>query len=153
MLRRAAASGREGCSAAPRLGLKANAFSGNQQRVGRALGTFNPLFPRLNVEGQFIVPSNLLEPYPSVTVEPFEGLSIGLGWDFLWRESTQDASGRPTPLPRTAARQAGTPTARHGDPSGVFASDETMDKEQMMQVRPDQLWSKTSGWRSIPSRI
>jgi hypothetical protein len=69
MLRRAAASGREGCSAAPRLGLKANAFSGNQQRGGRALGTFNPLFPRLNVEGQFIVPSNLLEPYPSVTVE------------------------------------------------------------------------------------
>jgi hypothetical protein len=88
----------------PRLGLKANAFSGNQQRGGRALGTFNPLFPRLNVEGQFIVPSNLLELYPSITVEPFEGLSIGLGWDFLWRESTQDAIYGPPFLayPRTA---------------------------------------------------
>jgi hypothetical protein len=36
-----------------------------------------------NVAGQFIVPSNLLELYPSVTVEPFAGPSIGVGWDFL----------------------------------------------------------------------
>jgi len=63
-----------------------------------------------NVEGQFVVPSNLLELYPSVTVEPFAGLSIGVGWDFLWRESTQDAIyGPPFLAYRRTAQSTGRP--------------------------------------------
>src|SRR5262249_43904990 len=42
--------------------------------------------------------------FPSLRVEPLPGVSLSVGWDFLWRASRQDAVyGSPfTAYPRTA---------------------------------------------------
>ncbi len=76
----------------PRLGLKANIASGNGGGSGR-LGTFNPLYPMLPYFSQanLIVPANLFDVHPSLQVHPSDGLSLSVGWDFLWRESLSDA--------------------------------------------------------------
>lgn len=90
----------------PRLGLKSNYASGDAARGDGRLGTFNPLYPRLPYfsEATLIAPANLIDVFPSLRVEPLPGVSLMLGWDFLWRASLQDAVyGSPfTVYPRTA---------------------------------------------------
>lgn len=77
----------------PRLGLKADIASGDDNPADGKVGTFNPLFPKLAYfnEATLFAPANFYDVYPSVTVHPTEKLSITIGWDFLWRESTRDA--------------------------------------------------------------
>lgn len=57
------------------------------------LNTFNPLFPKLAYfsENALIVPVNLLNVYPYLNLELMAYVEFGMGWDFLWRYSTQDA--------------------------------------------------------------
>lgn len=90
----------------PRLGLKANYASGDSARGDGRLGTFNPLYPRLPYfsEATLIAPANLIDIFPSLRIEPLPGVSLSIGWDFLWRASRQDAVyGSPfTAYPRTA---------------------------------------------------
>ena len=88
----------------PRLGLKANYYSGNPQRGGRTLGTFNPLFPRLHRETFLIVTANYYDFMPTLRLHPTDSVTIEVGWDFLWRSSTQDALYGPpfVAYPRTA---------------------------------------------------
>lgn len=74
----------------PRLGLKANIYSGNPQRGGSVLGTFNPLFPRLNRETTLLVTANYYDVLPTLRLRPIDSLTVEFGWDFLWRQSTQD---------------------------------------------------------------
>jgi len=77
----------------PRLGLKANIASGDQNPGDGTLGTFNPLFPKLGYfsEAALVAPSNFFDVQPSLTVAPLDNLTISLGWDVLWRETTGDA--------------------------------------------------------------
>jgi hypothetical protein len=78
---------------APRLGLKANIASGDHNPNKRSLGTFNPLFPKLGYfsEASLVAPSNFFDFQPSITVTPTDDFSVSASWDFLWRETTDDA--------------------------------------------------------------
>ncbi len=51
------------------------------------------MFPRLGYfsEAALVAPSNFVDVQPSVSIEPVENLSIILGWDAIWRETTADA--------------------------------------------------------------
>ncbi len=94
----------------PRLGLKANIASGNRSPSSGTLGTFNGLFPR---NGYFtpaglVTLTNLMNIYPSVAIRPTATTDLSLGWDFLWRQSTQDAFYRGGHIP-----QAGWQLDRH----------------------------------------
>ncbi|MDY0881540.1 alginate export family protein [Dongia soli] len=77
----------------PRLGVKANIASGDTDAKDHKLGTFNPLFPRLGYfsEASLIAPSNFFDVQPSVTIQPFDNVSVSLSWDALWRTTTNDA--------------------------------------------------------------
>jgi len=77
----------------PRLGLKANIASGDDNRKDGTLGTFNPLFPKnaYFTEADLITPANFFDLYPTITVHPAPGIDVTTGVDFLWRESTHDA--------------------------------------------------------------
>jgi hypothetical protein len=76
----------------PRIGLQANAVSGDPDVHDADLGTFNPLFPRGSYfsEANLIGPLDLVDLHPALTVEPADGLKIKLDWDFFWRESVSD---------------------------------------------------------------
>jgi len=77
----------------PRIGLKADIASGDETPGGSTVGTFNALFPKLAYFNQaaLLAPANVVDIHPSVTVKPRKDLAITVGWDFLWRQTTQDA--------------------------------------------------------------
>ncbi|MDY7526196.1 alginate export family protein [Sphingomonas sp. 10B4] len=76
----------------PRLGLRANIFSGDRDQKDGKAGTFVAAFPRLPVisEAAFFNLSNLMDLYPSVTFNPRKGVTVMVGPDFLWRNSRGD---------------------------------------------------------------
>ncbi|WP_168711603.1 alginate export family protein [Sphingomonas sp. PAMC26645] len=76
----------------PRLGLRANVFSGNHDPSGKASGTFVPAFPRFGLisEAAFFNLSNLMDIYPSLTLSPHRDITVTVGPDFLWRNSRAD---------------------------------------------------------------
>jgi hypothetical protein len=101
----------DGLSWHPRLGLQADAASGDQRAGDHKLGTFNPLFPNgyyFNLAG-FTGYSNLLHIKPSVMVSPLHRLRVSLAAGLQWRMTTADAvyvqSAAPVPL--TAGRGGG----------------------------------------------
>ena len=77
---------------APRIGLEANASSGDDRRRG-TIGTYNGLFPRLPyfAETSLLVPSNVHDVRPVVSFKPLNDVTVVAGWDTLWRTSTRDA--------------------------------------------------------------
>jgi hypothetical protein len=77
----------------PRLALKIDVVSGDDNPNDHTLKTFNPLFPKLAYfsENALVVPANLFNVYPYLNLELMEDVEFGIGWDFLWRYSTQDA--------------------------------------------------------------
>lgn len=76
----------------PRLGLRANLFSGDTNPGDGKAGTFFPAAPRLPVitEAAFFNFANLMDLYPSLTVKPSKTTLITLGPDFLWRYTRRD---------------------------------------------------------------
>jgi hypothetical protein len=76
----------------PRLALRANITSGDQDRDDDRLGTFNPLFPRGGYFGLIASagPSNEMDLHPLVMVNPRDGLTITTGWLFFWRHRIDD---------------------------------------------------------------
>lgn len=77
----------------PRLGLKANVTSGDDDpRVGH-LGTFNALYPR----GAYFNELSLIGPYnhtdlsPSLTLRPASAVTLTTQANFFWRTETADA--------------------------------------------------------------
>lgn len=91
----------------PRIGLKADIISGNDNPKGGTLGTFNPLFPKnaYFTEADLVTPTNLIDFYPTVTVHPATGVDVNTGVDFLWRESTHDAFYRVPLIPLVRSQQ------------------------------------------------
>ncbi|MDE1146334.1 MAG: alginate export family protein [Azospirillaceae bacterium] len=77
---------------APRLGAKANLFSGDGDLKDGTAGTFVAASPRLPLisEAAFFNLSDLMDFYPSLTVKPREDVTIMIGPDFLWRQSMAD---------------------------------------------------------------
>lgn len=91
---------------APRLGLKANALSGDRDPRDGELNTFNPLFPQYGYFGDsnLVVPANLRDVAPSVLLRLTPSVSASATVDFLWRDSVRDAFYRVplVPLVRSA---------------------------------------------------
>ena len=82
----------------PRLGLKANISSGDRNPRDRELQTFNALYPRLPYfsEANLVAPTNLMDVQPYLSIQPIESLTLGIGVDWLWRQTTADAIYAPT---------------------------------------------------------
>jgi hypothetical protein len=76
----------------PRLGLKANVTSGNDNPGDSGLQTFNPLFPKGSYFGEpaLIGPANHIDIHPSLDLALCRNVTLNLNWDCFWRESTRD---------------------------------------------------------------
>ncbi|WP_260924102.1 alginate export family protein [Novosphingobium sp. 9] len=76
----------------PRLGLRANLFSGDKHANDGKSNTFVAASPRLPLfsEAAFFNFSNIMDLYPSVTVKPTPAVTIMAGPDFLWRNTKAD---------------------------------------------------------------
>jgi hypothetical protein len=77
----------------PRLGLQFDAASGNHNRYSHTLGTFNPLFPN----GEYVTLAgytglvNFIHLKPSLTLKPFQSLTVMAAVAGQWRQTTSDA--------------------------------------------------------------
>ena len=76
----------------PRLGLRFDMTSGDNNPASPNLQTFNPLFPSgmyfnlLNPVG----PLNMIDLHPTLDLYAGEKVTLSLDWDFFWRESLGD---------------------------------------------------------------
>ncbi len=76
----------------PRFGIRENAFSGNQNPLGRTLGTFNSLYqtgPYFSY-AELFGNRNLLVLQPSAELHLSKKVSVTPNFAAFWRESTQD---------------------------------------------------------------
>lgn len=76
----------------PRLGVRFNAFSGDDDPGRGRLGTFEAPFPRtaLHTDAGVFVFMNLVNLAPSVAFQFSEGVRASAGVNGMWRESTAD---------------------------------------------------------------
>lgn len=76
----------------PRLGLKANIISGDNDPDDADLQTFNPLFPKGKYFGELTLlgPENLINLHPTLDLQLGDGWSLGGAAMLYWRESTGD---------------------------------------------------------------
>ncbi len=76
----------------PRLGLKANVISGDDDPDDSDLETFNPLFPNGKYFGEIGIlgPYNMINLHPSVRLSPSAEWTVDIGSVLYWRESTDD---------------------------------------------------------------
>ena len=77
----------------PRIGLQADAASGNRHPDGGTLGTFNPLFPNgyyFTLAG-YTGYTNLVHIKPSITARPTRKLKLLGAVGLQWRQTTADA--------------------------------------------------------------
>jgi Alginate export len=101
----------EGVTWKPRLAIKANVGTGDQDPDDGTLGTFNPLFPKgaYFTEASLNAPANFFDIYPYLELEPAEGFLFTAGWDVLWRYSTDDAFYSQPLTPLVPADASGSP--------------------------------------------
>jgi hypothetical protein len=76
----------------PRLGLRADIASGDEDPANRDLQTFNPLFPKgaYFSEAGLIGPANFIDLNPCLDLHLPHKITLIFDWDFFWRESTND---------------------------------------------------------------
>jgi hypothetical protein len=76
----------------PRVGLRADIASGDEDPTNNDLQTFNPLFPKgaYFSEAGLIGPSNFIDLNPCIDLHLTSKLTLTFDWDFFWRESTRD---------------------------------------------------------------
>jgi len=76
----------------PRLCLRADIASGDQNPNNPTLNTFNALFPKgaYFSETGLIGPANIIDVHPGIELQLTRSLSFVGDWDFFWRESTSD---------------------------------------------------------------
>ncbi|MDE1150005.1 MAG: alginate export family protein [Azospirillaceae bacterium] len=83
----------KGVAWTPRLGLQADAASGDGHPGDGHLGTFNPLFPNgyyFALAG-YTGYANVIHLKPSLTIKPVAKLTLMGGTGLLWRQTTADA--------------------------------------------------------------
>jgi hypothetical protein len=87
----------EGVRLQPRLGLKADMASGDRDPNDGKLGTFNALYPKFPYfsEANLIAPANVMDLHPNLQLQLNPSLSAEVGWNVLWRQTTQDAIYQP----------------------------------------------------------
>jgi hypothetical protein len=75
----------------PRLAIETNYASGDNARSS-TIGTFNAMYPRLPyfAETSMLVPANVVDVRPVVSLHPTPDLLAVFGWDTLWRASMTD---------------------------------------------------------------
>jgi hypothetical protein len=88
-------------SGSPRLGLKADAASGDNNLHDNRLGTFNPLFPALLYYSpvRLFEPANLMNLQPNVAADLSKSVKANVAWSTLWRENQADAFYAPPLVP------------------------------------------------------
>lgn len=76
----------------PRLGMKADAASGDHHPGDDTLGTFNALFPKgaYFSEADLLGPYNIMDLHPSIEFQPLRPVTVTFDADFFWRQSTTD---------------------------------------------------------------
>jgi Alginate export len=76
----------------PRIALRANVSSGDDDPNDDDLGTFNPLYPRGNYFGEAATlgPLNLVDLHPMLRFHFPKAVSLEAGWAWYWRYSTDD---------------------------------------------------------------
>jgi len=76
----------------PRVKVDFDVASGDRNRSGPTLGTFNSFFQSGEYSGkaQLLGASNSIRLEPTLTLAPSTRVSISTGWGFFWRESEQD---------------------------------------------------------------
>lgn len=76
----------------PRLGVRFDYSSGDSDRVGSNLNTFNPLFPNpvYSSLSALLGPSNVTDIGPTMRFAPDQKTSVGLESPFYWRSSLED---------------------------------------------------------------
>ena len=76
----------------PRVGLRADIASGDDDPSDRNLQTFNPLFPKgaYFSEAALIGPANFIDLNPCIDLHLAKNLTLIFDWDFFWRESIHD---------------------------------------------------------------
>jgi hypothetical protein len=76
----------------PRLCLRTDIASGDQNPNNPSLNTFNALFPKgaYFSETGLIGPANIVDVHPGIELQLTERLSFVGDWDFFWRKSTRD---------------------------------------------------------------
>jgi len=74
----------------PRVALESNYASGDTGHG--AIGTFNAMYPRLPyfAETSLLVPANVYDIHPVLTLRPAPDVMATFGWDTLWRASNTD---------------------------------------------------------------
>jgi hypothetical protein len=82
----------EDAAGRPRVGLRADATSGDRDRHDDRLGTFNPLFPRGAYFGLIASagPANHMDLHPQIAVHPRDDLVVTTSWLFFWRRQVDD---------------------------------------------------------------
>jgi hypothetical protein len=90
--------------ASPRLSLRANAVSGDDDRRDPDLQTFNPLFPRgaYYGEARLLAAQNLVDLHPALDLTFVERVLLVFDWDVFWRYHTGDGLYRSSTLPMFA---------------------------------------------------
>lgn len=76
----------------PRLGLSANAASGDKNPNDNDLQSFNALFPRGNYFSELALlgPRNFFNLHPSIGFQPLAAVTVTADIDFFWRLETKD---------------------------------------------------------------
>jgi hypothetical protein len=94
----------------PRIGIKADIISGDDDEGDGRLGTFNPLFPKLPYfsEANLATPANLRDVQPSLGLTLTTKLSMSMSWNRLWKDEKRDAFYQPflVPVSGTALTQS-----------------------------------------------
>jgi hypothetical protein len=93
----------------PRIGLRANAASGDRDPADPTVQSFNPLFPGASFAGPIGLfgPTNMIDVTPYVSLAPRRGLVLGFERPWYWRTSAGDGIYN-TALRLLAPPQAGT---------------------------------------------
>ncbi|EXS72023.1 hypothetical protein BF95_10820 [Sphingobium sp. Ant17] len=96
----------------PRIRLRANAASGDEDPKDDRLGTFNALFPKGKYFGELtpIGPRNILNLHPSVDVDLGRGITVELVAVAYWRFSRGDGI---YDVPGQLIREVGQGASRH----------------------------------------
>jgi alginate export protein len=109
----------------PRIGAHVDGASGGADKLGRALHTYQPMYPNTQyyVPNNEFAPTNFYEIAPRIAVSPSDTVRIEYYYSFLWRYSQSDAIYIGAPWPggqgqnsyAVTALVAGRPIGRQSD--------------------------------------
>jgi hypothetical protein len=85
----------------PRLGLKANITSGDDNPADASLETFNPIFPNFSYfnDAALLSPQNHVDLHPRIAFTPARDLDVSLGMNWFWKTERDDAIYRAPGVP------------------------------------------------------